>query len=108
VKAFAPNARLAQQVDDPRGLPAHISPFFSRFPCHRSLAMRTSQVVFSFFRYHRSHVHKAFILMGFQSWVAGRQVPPGALRLLGCGSGNILDRAGPDALLSDERPGPAR
>ena len=30
----------------------------------------------------------AFILMGFQGWVAGRKVPPGALRLLGCGGGN--------------------
>jgi len=50
--------------------------------------MRASQVVFSFFRYRRSHAHIAFVLMGFQGWVAGRKVPSGALRLLGCGSGN--------------------
>ena len=49
--------------------------------------MRASQVVFSFFRYRRRHAHIAFILMGFQGWVAGGKVRPGALRLLGCGSG---------------------
>ena len=43
------------------------------------------QVVFSFFRYPRRHAPSAFILMGFQHWVAGNRLPAGMVRLMGCG-----------------------
>jgi spheroidene monooxygenase len=43
------------------------------------------QVVFSFFRYPRRHAPGAFILMGFQHWVAGTRLPAGMVRLMGCG-----------------------
>ncbi|MFL9828344.1 hypothetical protein [Rhodoplanes sp. SY1] len=50
--------------------------------------MAANQVLFSFFRYSRNHSFGAFVLMGFQSFVASRSVPMGALRLMTCGSGN--------------------
>ncbi|EJW10269.1 hypothetical protein A33M_0206 [Rhodovulum sp. PH10] len=50
--------------------------------------MHASRVVFSFFRYRRSHAYASFLLMGFQRAVGGRTGPAGHLRLMGCGSGN--------------------
>ncbi|MGB5831700.1 MAG: aminodeoxychorismate lyase [Thiohalocapsa sp.] len=47
--------------------------------------MLYSQVVFSFFRYPRRHAPGAFMLMGFQGWVAGKRMPAGVVRLMGCG-----------------------
>lgn len=50
--------------------------------------MPSDRVVFSFFRYPPSHALGAFILMGFQGLARDRDLPPGALRLLGCGGGD--------------------
>ena len=47
----------------------------------KSNAMPGRQVVFSFFRYPRRHAPGAFILMGFQRWVAGNRLPAGMVRL---------------------------
>lgn len=65
-------------VDAPRTL-SDQRPNLLRYP------MTCSQVVFSFFRYPRRHMLSTFILMGFQRWIAGRQLPAGMVRLLGCG-----------------------
>jgi spheroidene monooxygenase len=50
--------------------------------------MATNRVVFSFFRYPTSHTLNAFILMGFQGMVRDKTLPPGKVRLMGCGSGD--------------------
>lgn len=50
--------------------------------------MPTDRVVFSFFRYRASHALGAFVLMGFKGLALERDLPPGTLRLLGCGSGD--------------------
>jgi spheroidene monooxygenase len=43
-------------------------------------------VYFSFFRYPAGHTPIAFMLMGFQGLFLGRGMPPGTIRLMGCGS----------------------
>ena len=45
-------------------------------------------VLFSFFRYSGSHVPDAFLRMGFQRFLIDRRMPPGQIRLMGCGSGD--------------------
>jgi hypothetical protein len=50
--------------------------------------MTTDRVVFSFFRYPVSHTLNAFILMGFQGLVRDKSLPPGKVRLMGCGGGD--------------------
>lgn len=47
--------------------------------------MQVSQVVFSFFRYRPRHALNAFILTGFQGLVRDKRMPPGRVRLMGCG-----------------------
>jgi hypothetical protein len=48
--------------------------------------MPFNEVVFSFFRYPPRHALSAFLLMGFQGLAAGKQLPKGMIRLMGCGS----------------------
>lgn len=43
------------------------------------------QVQLSFFRYRPRWAPAAFMLMGFQGWVRDHALPPGDIRLLGCG-----------------------
>ncbi|EGV16742.1 hypothetical protein [Thiocapsa marina] len=47
-----------------------------------------SQVLFSFFRYPMRKIPGALLLMGFQRLLAGRDMPAGVVRLMGCGSGD--------------------
>jgi spheroidene monooxygenase len=46
---------------------------------------RQQSVNFSFFRYRRRWAPAAFTLMGFQGLMRGKNMPAGAVRLLGCG-----------------------
>jgi hypothetical protein len=50
--------------------------------------MLTNRVVFSFFRYRGSHALSSLLLMAIRTFVADKDVPSGALRLMGCGSGD--------------------
>ncbi len=57
----------------------------SRFECG---VIVSRLVVFSFFRYSGLRVSDAFLRMGFQRFLADRTMPPGMIRLMGCGSGD--------------------
>jgi heme-degrading monooxygenase HmoA len=50
--------------------------------------MATRPVVFSFFRYPVGGALYAFVIMGFQGVLLGRQTDGGPPRLMGCGSGD--------------------
>lgn len=57
----------------------------SRFECG---VIVSRLVVFSFFRYSVLRVPDAFLRMGFQRFLADRTMPPGIIRLMGCGGGD--------------------
>ena len=50
--------------------------------------MPTRHVCFSFFRYPAAHAVGTFVLTGFQGFVRDKDMPAGAVRLMGCGGGD--------------------
>jgi hypothetical protein len=54
-------------------------------PAADAASARHGSVNFSFFHYRPRFAPLAFVLMGFQGLVRGQELPPGDVRLLGCG-----------------------
>ncbi|TVQ87724.1 MAG: aminodeoxychorismate lyase [Chromatiaceae bacterium] len=50
--------------------------------------MSSNPVCFSFFRYPAAYSPAAFVFMGFRRRFMDRQMPPGLIRLMGCGGGD--------------------